>query len=1066
MPLEIRLLGGLAVELDGRRLEVAGQRKQCLLAVLLLHNGRTLSRADLAEWAWPDTAPDSVDRQIANYMSKIRKELEPAGERFRLVARAPGFSAQVEPDVIDVERFTTLLTRARKARTAHEPDLAADHLRSALELWRAHPLDGLDTPYLRQRADALDTRRRDAVRQLAEIELDAGRADEAVALLRGLAPEHQDEAATTVLIRALMTAGQTTAAAELAARTERALIRQGLTPTAALRQAHSDALAGRTGEATGRPAGRRHQLPADTGAFTGRDDEIARLLKYAGHAGHPDAPGNPGTVTICAVNGMAGVGKTALAVHAAHRLADDYPDGQLFVDLNGHTAGIRPRDPADALAAVLQSLGAAPQQIPADLDARAAMYRDRLAGSRTLVLLDNAVDEQQVRPLLPAGGGCLVLVTSRKRLKALDDAHAVALDALPTADAIALFRRVSGIEHAHGDGETLAEIVTLCGRLPLALRIAAAILRHRSSWTPARLAELLRSHPGRIGAFRDGDRDLRRVFDLSYEGLPASRQAAFRLLGLIPGPDIDRVAAGALLAADAATTDEIMQDLLDHNLISEPIADRYRLHDLLRAHAATLAATDPLGLRHQALDRLLDYYRDVALGCTDRIARHTRPGASTRGPEQAADGSHLSAGDSGRLASALVRAAHIPADDRTWLRTERANLEACLKFAIGQGDSRRVVALSAGLSELLRVDGPWSQAEQVFTAAAATAAALGDRLGQADQLAALGVVRRLGGAFPEATAALAEAIGIYRELGVRLGEANVLVDQAIIQTQTGERSAALAAATEALALFRAVADARGEADALAQIGAIHQVRGDNPRGLEYFEQALRISVRIGDLRGQAVASTNVGLARRALGEMPEAMQALATAQRLMGEIGDRRGQANTSTDLGILRRLVGDLAGARAALAEGLRLFRELGDRFGQAVALTEQGIVRRLEGDLTGAVEDIGRSVELFRAIGSRGGEAVALNHYALVFADMGDTARALTTYRSALRLAGEVGQPDDEAVALEGIGLLQLGAGDTASGVEHLRGALEICVRLELRADAERIRERLDAAGQSRCV
>ncbi|NUR24661.1 MAG: hypothetical protein HOV83_02210, partial [Catenulispora sp.] len=590
MGLDVRLLGGLTVDLDGRRLDVGGQRKQCLLAVLLLHNGRTLARADLAEWAWPGTAPDTVDRQIANYIAKIRKDLAPAAEQIRLVARAPGFALYVDSDAIDVERFTTLLTRARTARAAHEPELAASHLRSALELWQAAPLDGLDTPYLRRRAEELEAQRRDAVRHLAEIELDAGRADEAVALLRALDVGEQDEAGTAVLVRALTEAGQGTAAADLAATAERALIRDGRTPTAALRKAHSDALAGRTTGA----AARRNQLPADTGAFTGREDELAGLLKHAEQS--VDASG---AVTICAVNGMAGVGKTALAIRAAHRMADRYPDGHLFVDLNGHTAGMRPRDPGDALAAVLQSLGTPPQQIPADLDARAAMYRDRLAGSRTLILLDNAADEKQVRPLLPATGDCLVLVTSRKRLKALDDAYALSLDALPMPDAIALFRRVSGTEHAPGDESLLEEIADLCGRLPLALRIAAAILRHRTSWTPTRLSAMLTSHPGRLSAFQDGDRDLRSVFDLSYDILPPSRQQAFRLLGL--------------------------QDLLDHNLLSEHTADRYRMHDLLRAHAATLATTDPPETRQAALNRLLDHYRDTARHYTDQVARHTRP---------------------------------------------------------------------------------------------------------------------------------------------------------------------------------------------------------------------------------------------------------------------------------------------------------------------------------------------------------------------------------------------------------------------------------------------------------
>ncbi|GAA1984217.1 AfsR/SARP family transcriptional regulator [Catenulispora subtropica] len=1071
MALDVRLLGGLTVDLDGRRLDVGGQRKQCLLAVLLLHHGRTLARADLAGWAWPGTPPDSVDRQIANYIAKIRKALEPAGERIRLVARTPGFTLHVDPDTIDIERFTTLLARARKARAAHEPELAADHLRAALDLWQAPPLDGLDTPYLRRRADELFAQRRDAVRHLAEIELDAGRADEAVVLLRTLAAREQDEAAAAVLVRALTDTGQSTEAADLAAGVERTLIREGRTPTAALRKAHSDALAGRTTETVNRPAGRRSQLPADTGAFTGREDELARLLKHADPS--EEAAHASGAVTICAVNGMAGVGKTALAIRAAHRMADRYPDGQLFLDLNGHTAGMRPRDPEEALAALLQSIGTPPQQIPGDLAARAALYRDRLAGSRTLILLDNAADERQVRPLLPAAGGCLVLVTSRKRLKALDDAYALSLDALPVSDAVALFRRVSGTEHTRGDESLMEEIADLCGRLPLALRIAAAILRHRASWTPARLAEMLTSHPGRVGAFRDGDRDLRSVFDLSYDSLDPSRQAAFRLLGLIPGRDIDLMAARALLDADP---DDILQDLLDHNLISEPVADRYRMHDLLRAHAAVLAAADPADDRRRALDRLLDHYRDTALRCTERVSRHTRPGtAAGFGSDQppSADSGAGNAANLGTTTAATgtaASAAGFGADQtpsttqaaaRAWLRAERANLEACLKHATDTGDAHRVVDLSAGLSEVLRIDGPWSRARELFTRAARIAADLGDPLAQANHLADLGVTARLAGDYPAATAALTEALALYRTLGDRLGEANVSTDLAIVHTQTGDRPTALACGTTALELYRVLGDAKGEADALAQIGAIHQVGGDNALGLDCFERALRISVRIGDTRGQAVAHTNLGLGRRALGQLPEAMLALDIAQGLMAEIGDQRGQANTATDLGIMRRMTGDLAGAAAALADGLRLFRALGDRFGQAVALSEQGIVRRLGGDFLGAAHDISQSLNLFRAIGSRGGEAVALNCYAAVFAASGENTRALAIYHDALQLTREVGQPDDEAVALEGIGAIRLREGALDEGAAHLHHALEIYGRLAMHTDADRVRQLMAEAG-----
>ena len=272
---------------------------------------------------------------------------------------------------------------------------------------------------------------------------------------------------------------------------------------------------------------------------------------------------------ISAIDGMAGIGKTALAVHAAHRLSGRFPGGQLFIDLHGYTKGQPPREPGEALEAFLRALGVPAGQIPQETEERAALYRQRLAGTRTLIVLDNASDEAQVRPLLPGEPGCLVLVTSRRRLKGLDDARSLALDLLPPQDAVALLRAVAGAGRIAAGDPLLGEIAGLCGRLPLALRIAGALLRHRPAWSLGHLAGLLRDQQHRVRALSDGERDLAAVFDLSYAGLDEPHRLLFRRLGLVPGPDVDAYAAAALLECDPDGATALLEDLVDHNLLTE-----------------------------------------------------------------------------------------------------------------------------------------------------------------------------------------------------------------------------------------------------------------------------------------------------------------------------------------------------------------------------------------------------------------------------------------------------------------------------------------------------------------
>ncbi|MEU8975282.1 tetratricopeptide repeat protein [Streptomyces monashensis] len=773
------------------------------------------------------------------------------------------------------------------------------------------------------------------------------------------------------------------------------------------------------------------QLPATTSAFTGRERELAELLDLADRTG-----GSPGTVVISAIDGMAGIGKTTLAIHAGRRLAERFPDGQLFIDLHGYTRGMAPREPADALAGVLQAYGVPPSQIPTDLDARAALYRDRLAGTRTLVILDNAHSEAQVRPLLPGDGGCLVMVTSRRRLNALDDAWALPLDVLPVADAVALLREVAGPGRTQDGDPLLEEIAALCGHLPLALRIAAALIRRRPAWTLTRLADRLRRARPSLERFSDGDRDLTSVFDLSYQTLSGDQRELFRRLGLTPGPDADSYAAAALLNCGLTDTEDLLQDLVEQNLLAEPVLGRYRMHDLIRAHAHALAAGDPADQREAAVERLLDYYQYTSISADTRIFQYARHEPRGSAPAH----------------SPVLRG---PNEARTWLRSERTNLEACLALAARQGRREHVVALTEGLAELLYADGTWSRAKVLHTAAAAAAEHLGDQRGQADALNNLGRVLHMTGNYPSAVDAHTRAAGLFHQLSEQPGQADALNELGRVLETTGDYPYATEAHTRALALYDELDDWAGQADALINRGKIRRRTEDPAGACADLSQALALYELLGNRLGQARTLAILTQTRQATGDGVGAADAHARALTLYQELADQPTRANTIEDAEHAPSVTGQGGTARPANPPS-----GPGERLDRASALIGLGRMRMLDEDYSGALEAHARALEIYRDVGSYDNEAWAMNLYARIFVAAGDVAQALAVYRDALRLTREVQHRDDEAIALEGIGECLVRTADgSRHGAEYLNQALDAYRRLDMRPDMERVRARLDA-------
>jgi tetratricopeptide (TPR) repeat protein len=762
----------------------------------------------------------------------------------------------------------------------------------------------------------------------------------------------------------------------------------------------------------------RYSLPPDAAGFTGRAAELGQIAATV-----TDAAGPGRVVMIHAIDGMPGVGKTTLAVHAAHLLRERFPDWQMFIDLHGHTPGQDPVSPAAALAGLLAAAGIDPRQLPEDTAARTAMWRDRMAGQRALLLFDNAASSSQVAPLLPGGRDCLVLVTSRRHLGDLPGAIApVRLEVLPPDQAQEMFLRLAP---GATPGEAVAELVRQAGFLPLAVSLLARVYVRHPAWTMADLTAETKASVLTLAAENDS---VASAFEVSYRNLTPGLQHFFRRLGLHPGTTFDAFAGAALAGTTTAKAARHLDTLHHEALLTEVGYRRYGMHDLIRRYAQRCARSDPTAERGQALERALDFYICTAAEAEARLARQTWPGLTlTRTPPQIA---MPDLSDNSRALS--------------WARTERANLFACLDHVTDTGQHVRVVALTAALATLLRQDGPWPEAILRYTAAVGAAKRSGDQAGQAGALRNLGMMRRLTGNYPGAIQAQNEALILYRDLGDRLGQANVLCELGTARRLSGDCPAAAQAQEDALALFRDVADRHGEANTLCELGAIRRLTGDYPGAARAQEEALALFRDVGDRPGQANALNYLGAVHQMTGAYPDAVRAHEEALAISRDLGHRHGQASALNFLGSARQLAGDHTGATQALEAALAMFQDLGHRHGQANALNELGILRRITSDHSGAVHALNEALGLYRDLGDQAGQLTVLNEMGALHRADGDPRQAADCHRQALELARRTDSAWEEARALAGLGHCALATGDSARAQAPLRQAAEIFQRI----------------------
>ncbi|MFG1604962.1 BTAD domain-containing putative transcriptional regulator [Actinoplanes sp. NPDC049265] len=952
------VLGAVEARIDGRPVDLGHARQRYVLGVLLVEAGRPVPVDQLIDRVWGEDTPQRVANTLYSYLSRLRGALAPGDVEIQ--RRPGGYQLTADPQSVDLHRFRRLVARAREA----ESDLtAADLITEALGLWRGEPLAGLDTTWLGATRRMLLGERFAAELDRNDVLLRLGRHGELLPMLAAATDAHPlDERLAEQSMLALYRAGRQADADERFRRIRRDLADElGSDPGPTLRKLHERIIAADPALAAPAPETRPGagqppaapipgQLPADVRAFTGRTAELAALDRQLA----PPDGGEP-PLTVALLSGTPGVGKSALAVRWAHRVRDAFPDGQLYVNLRGYDAE-QPVAAADALAGFLAALGVPGPEIAPAVDERAARYRSELTDRRILVLLDNASSVEQVRPLLPGTGSCLVLITSRDSLPGLVAVHGaerVNLDLLPLDDALGLLRRLIGAR-VDQEVEAATELADACARLPLALRIAAELAADRADVPLAELVAELGDHQDRLDLLDAGDprAEVRAVFSWSYQNLPAGAAKMFRLLGLHPGVSAHLDAVAALTGTSVGEARRLLGVLVRASLVHAGAGGRYGMHDLLRAYAAELAEThDPEPDREAAVTRLFDHYLAGATAAMGALY-----------PE---DGT--AAGDTDAA--------------RRWIESERPNLAATCTYGAAHGWYGHAVALADTLFRYLDAGGPVAEAVTVTASAVTAARSADDRLAQAGALANLGRLHRRQGHLERAAETYRQALALYADLGEHAAQAVALRNLGSVHWRRGDYRTAADRYQQALDLFREVKDEAGEADALVRLGLVDERLGHYLDAEERLRPACEIYARLGAGFSEAyVLSLLARLPHRT--DAPEPIAArlednLATVR----QAGDRTAEAYVRTDLAAILVRAGRLDEAAGHLRQAIVLHRRIGDRASEAEALNDLGRVLHAAGEPAGSRRLHDEAMALAQEIGDRYEQARA--HQGLGHAD-----------------------------------------------------------------------------------
>jgi DNA-binding SARP family transcriptional activator/tetratricopeptide (TPR) repeat protein len=952
--LRIQLLGPLRVSLDEREVILGPPKQRAVLGILAARANRAVSRDQVVDGVWGADPPASAANGVHIYVAGLRRALEPDRARRAqgriLVSTGSGYMLRLGPGDLDIEVFGQRLNEARERWTSgDDPSVVIATFDQALALWRGVPFSNAPGPFAEAERLRLTELRLTAIEDRAEVMLSAGRHNEILAELPGVARDHPlRERIHGPLIIALYRSGRQAEALWTFARLRQLLVEElGVEPTPQLQRLHQHIL---TGEATlgtishpggpapgtsdlavdtSAPARVKHrgplrqvpeQLPRDVPGFTGRHAELGRLEDLlATHEAEGTGPFGAAGVT-CVIDGTAGVGKTALAVHWAHQVASRFRDGQLYVNLRGFDPRQPPLPPGEALCCLLRGMSADPQRIPGDVDDQAAMFRTLLSRQRMLLILDNAATARQVRPLLPGSPGCLVLVTSRNHLAGLvarDGAQRIPLGVLDPGEAVALLARVIGTERVNAESGAAAELARMCGNLPLALRIAAErVAGHPPLITLADLVAELAVEAGRLDALAPGedeDTAIRSVFSWSYRALPAGPARLFRLLGLHAGPEVSAAVAAVLAETPTARVRPLLTTLSSRNLLEEIAQDRYRLHELLRLYAAERAAAEQTD-QDAAILRMLTWYLHTADAADRALVPRDR---------------HVPLTPMHGACPPLAFASHQEALE--WCDIERANLVAATGQAAQTGHRAVAWQLPAVLWDFFNLRKHWTDWLATCQIGLAAARHLADREGEAWILGSLGVccwdLRR----FEEAVRHFQQSRAICRERGDRHAEGICMIGLGNAYQGLRRYQEALGYHRQALAICREQGDRWGEGLTLNSLSTVYQDLRRYQDAIDHYQQTLAIYRELGDRWGEGATLGFLGDVYKDLRRYDEAVGQYLRALPIRREAGDQRGEARTLHHLGDVCDDLGRYEEAIRHYRQALAIQQAIGDLRGEA---------------------------------------------------------------------------------------------------------------------------------------
>ncbi|NBM16593.1 BTAD domain-containing putative transcriptional regulator [Streptomyces sp. GC420] len=1078
---DLLALGPLELWHGGQQFALGSVKERCVLAVLIHAREKPVSVDTLLDRVWDREPPPTAVDNLHTYLSRLRGRLrlaaggEPAGVD-RVSSRL--YRLRIAPERVDLTRFQRLRADAAAAVGRGDPEMAIGLLREAEALWRGEPLAEFSGVWAHSvRARLVEDHRRVREQRMG-LELESGRHADLIGELRELAAQNPTaQQVVASLMLALYRSGRPEEALALY-RTTRGILRerQGIEPGPELRNLHRRMLEqdqALMGTSPGAAAATtpvtpvrsmapvpepRNTLLRDTPDFTGRASELRILLDGAGR--HGTSSGAASTaLPVTVVHGMPGVGKTALALHAAHRLTSSYPDGQFYVDLFGYS-GRQPLDPSEALTLLLRAAGLS-VDTSASPDERAARWREWTARRRVLLVLDDAHDAAQVRPLLPGASACRALVTSRSTLAGLEGAASLHVDVLSGAEAAALFTRVSGALRRPADAADLGRVVDACGRHPLALQMLAGRFRHRESWDFRHLLDRLSRARDPLDEF---DGSVLSVFRFSYAGLGEQAQRLFRLLALNPGPDITLRAAAALADSYGAPPPcgrpegvpgrarehdvedgprsgwvrRAVEELQDASLLEEPVRDRFRLHDLARAFGLRVGAgTDPEQVRRRAVERLVSYYLTGAHRADCLAHPHRRP---------------LPLG-------AELESRHAPwfsgADEASvWLSVEHANLVSAARLAAT--DFPPYAALFPHvLATPLKFWGTHGIATELYDSAVPVLRASRDRAALARTLTGRAELLAQKN-HEEALRCATEAVAIHAELGDPNGLADALLQSGRARLAAGRGNTALVVVEQALSLYREAGDRSGEAECLNVQGMALFYAGRYEEALHRLETMRDINAGLSDFYGVAKALNNMGELLSQQHRYEEARACYEQSSVLMRQHGGRQDISIVDTNLDTVHLATGQADRALGHFRRALDSHRAGGDALGEADVLISLGTTYAATGRHDEALQHFGMAQDVARSIGNPYELQRSLIGTADVHLRSGRQEQALAAYREALELAQAVGFPMGAAHALAGLAragsLSAEGRGETAC--RNGERAVALYRRLGATGEAEKLR------------